>query len=203
MDPLGRAAREATPAIPEASPGKASVRPSFPIASLIRMIQVLPGITPAELLNSRRGNIQDLCPICGGMPPAPPGRIPVLQNGEGVFLGHAGMGRFLTLEPDVPPLPPAGPLDRPRKTGSRIPEAVMPNLVHSEFRKFPGDLGVGVPFFCEIPPDDYDCSRWFCHLFKLFWPSPGCVPWWSDTVTTQRISSNAPTLNRYPEKRPG
>ena len=145
-----------------------SVRLSLPVVSLIRVVKMFPGISSAKLLNCRRRHLQLFRPERGRMFPPIPGGIPVFQHGQSFLLGHAGMGRFLTLQPDIVSLPPARCLDGPREPGSSITQAVVPNLIDSEVGESPGDLGIGVSFLGEVAPDDNNCSGWFGHIENVF-----------------------------------
>jgi len=97
------------------------------------------------------------------LPPAPTS-IPILQYLEGFFLGHPSVGGFLPSKPDIAPLPASRFLYGAGELGSRISEAVMPNLIDGEFGEFSRDLRIRVAFLREITPNNHDGASGFCHI---------------------------------------
>ena len=176
--------------------GVGSVRLGFPIVALIGMVQMLPGVPSAKLLNGRRRHVQLLGPVCSGVLPSTPARIPVLQHGHGLLLAHAGVGGLLTLEPDIVPVPPTGRLNGAWQAGSRVSQAVVPDLIDGKVRKFPGDLGIGVALLGEIAPDDDDCSSWFGHFYLMLWFGLHLGLFRDRVFSSPRISKAVPMLNR-------
>lgn len=142
-----------------------SVGPDLPVTALIGMIQMLPRVTPSKLLNRRRRYVELFGPKGRRVLPPVPARVPILQDCQGILLGHPGMRRLLPLQPDVLPVPSAGFLNGPRQAGPSVSEAVVPDLIDGEIREFSGDFGVGIAFLRQITPNDNNRSSWFSHKY--------------------------------------
>ncbi len=139
----------------------------FAVSPLVGVAQVLPGVTPAELLDGTRRDSQLLRPVGGRVLPPVPTSIPILQNLESFLLGHPSVGGLFPSKPDIAPLPTPRFLNGTRELGSRISEAVMPDLIDGELGEFSRDLRIRIAFLRKITPDNHDGACGFCHIFNF------------------------------------